>query len=180
MTKIHIALCGYARSGKDEVARILTEQHGYERIATGDQIKAELADLIERHFNFSVFTERDCDKNKIRPILEAWGEARRTDHLSRVLQIVCVGTAPYVNTRVMRVAECRAWKQATGGFVVRVSRQQFEAVTDFESRCMSDLVEAQVIDAEILNHGTLEDLKTQVIYTCFALAARVRAARAQA
>ena len=65
-----ICLIGNAGSGKDEVGRILCEEHGFTRVAPGDYIKDDLSELGE-WAGFNPHTDHGEEKERIRPLLES-------------------------------------------------------------------------------------------------------------
>jgi hypothetical protein len=75
-----IGICGYARCGKDTLYNAFKD-HGCnaKRIAFGDSIKEDLQILIDENFDIDVWTDDDDEKALIRPILVAYGNAKRAD-----------------------------------------------------------------------------------------------------
>lgn len=80
-----IGICGVARSGKDTTYNLfnkalLKRNKTSERFAFADQIKYELKPLLEENFNINPFDCDDDTKEKIRPLMVAYGT-----HLARAL-----------------------------------------------------------------------------------------------
>jgi hypothetical protein len=73
-----IGICGYARCGKDTLYKAFKD-HGCntKRIAFGDSIKEDLQVLLDENFGIDAWTDKDEEKSLIRPILVAYGNAKR-------------------------------------------------------------------------------------------------------
>jgi len=77
-----LGLCGSARSGKDtffEFAEKISKEEGLtlKRLAFADVLKEELDDFLKSRFGISAFTSSSEEKSIIRPIMVAYGEAKR-------------------------------------------------------------------------------------------------------
>lgn len=78
-----IGVAGLARSGKDTLSKCLKKiierefKCDVEIIHLADKLKSDLDKVIACNFNFQVFTENDTEKELIRPILVAYGEAMK-------------------------------------------------------------------------------------------------------
>lgn len=85
-----IGISGIARSGKDTLALCLKKiieqefECEVEIVSLADQIKSDLDKLIACNFHFPVRTDNTDDKNLIRPILVAYGEAMKEKWGERV------------------------------------------------------------------------------------------------
>jgi hypothetical protein len=80
-----IGISGYARSGKDtfglSLKRILkTYGIDCELNAFANVLKKDLDKFLLEKFNISAFTKNDAEKFLIRPILVAYGEAKRNEN----------------------------------------------------------------------------------------------------
>lgn len=152
-----IALTGYARAGKDEAAKALT-QVGWERRCFGDLIKEQIDPLVRRHLGFSAFTEIDAQKQLIRGTLEQWGESNYANIMREFFDRLPFKT---VNTRLCRVAEGLEWRRR-GGLIVEIQRVTdgvpHGASTDWERAVVDSLRSANLIDICIVNDGSPEDL----------------------
>lgn len=153
-----IALTGVSRSGKDEVAKILVQEFGYVRHSFGDIIKRQLRELIYQHTGIDSYTEDDSKKKIIRPTLEAWSETN-ADGLMREYW----DTAPkkLVNNRLIKVREAETFR-CYGDAIIWVERPGFGPATEWERQQLAQLRSAGLINGEILNNGTIEDLRTEV------------------
>ncbi len=78
-----IGVGGLARSGKDTLSNCLKKviekdlNCKVEIVHLADKLKSDLDKLIAYNFNFQVFTEENEEKELIRPILVAYGEAMK-------------------------------------------------------------------------------------------------------
>ena len=77
-----IGVGGYARAGKDLFVKIATKilsENGYaaRRIAFADALKMDLDDWLIAKYGISAWTDKDSEKNVIRPLLVAHGCQKR-------------------------------------------------------------------------------------------------------
>jgi len=154
---INIALHGLARSGKDEVGRILTHGYGYERIAMGDMIKAELNTALLKTVNISAFTDDAIDKEVIRPLLVRYGYIHCGRFQRLIQERLRAGGPPLINTRIFRPEECQVWIDG-GGQVWEVSRPGTPPAEPNEARELDRCRALGLITGVIPNVGTLDDL----------------------
>ena len=123
-----IALCGFKRSGKDTIARVLVEDCGYTRVAFADAIRAELA---AEGVTQPPDDEKEVpgpDGESYRDKLIARGEVRRAvdpDHWVKALAPV-LDTLP-LDADVV-ISDCRRqnemeWVRRRGGLLVWISRE---------------------------------------------------------
>lgn len=79
-----IGVGGLARAGKDTLSRCLKKviQNDFgcevEVVHLADKLKSDLDNLISENFHFGAFTEENSEKELIRPILVAYGEAMKS------------------------------------------------------------------------------------------------------
>ena len=79
-----IGVGGLARAGKDTLSRclkkVIEDDFGceVEIVHLADKLKSDLDKLIACNFHFQVFTEENSQKELIRPILVAYGEAMKS------------------------------------------------------------------------------------------------------
>lgn len=152
-----VAFCGFARTGKDEAAKVLIES-GYNRVAFGDIIKAQVNSLVEYHFGFSAHTEKTDEKAKIRRTLESWGE----DNYENVFDTFFARlTPPAVNVRLCRVKEAAEWVRR-GGIIVNVTRPGVGAETPWSGEVNAVLRASGLVHSELSNCGSVEDLRAAV------------------
>jgi hypothetical protein len=155
-----VAFTGYADSGKDEAARPLIEM-GRERYCFGDIIKRQLDMIVQDHFGFSAFTENGSQKERIRPVMESWGEA----NYDKIFDEYFTGLSvkPFaVNARLVRVREAVEWKRR-GGVIVCITRPGQRAATVWEEDRLRELWEGKLIDTEIINAATVRLLHDNVL-----------------
>ena len=82
-----IGISGIARSGKDTMSNCLKEiieeewDCKVEIVHLAQKLKSDLDKVVSCNFNFLVNTDNDSDKELIRPLLVAYGEAVSYTHL---------------------------------------------------------------------------------------------------
>jgi hypothetical protein len=152
-----VAFCGFARTGKDEAAKVFIDA-GYNKVAFGDIIKAQLNSLIDYHFGFSAFTEVDEEKTKIRRTLQYWGEDNYENIFNEFFKKL---SPPAVNGRLCRLREAESWVKLCG-IIVNVTRPGVGPETEW-SKNVNDLLRASgLIHSELNNCGTIEELRESV------------------
>jgi hypothetical protein len=173
-----IGLSGYAQSGKDTVANILVEKHGYRRIAFADPIRKllyEMDPLVSKGYGEGVINYR------IQDLVDSYGwDKVKVDfpEVRRLLQELGVGARKlfgdtfWINEALYDVAsddkvvvsdvrfenEAR-WIQDFKGQIWRVKRMGTNAVNEHVSE--SDL-DGYPVDQIFVNNGTIEDLDVLV------------------
>jgi len=164
-----IGLSGYARSGKDEVAKILVEEYGYTRAAFADKIR-----------EFLYETNPQIGGNRLQHLIDTygWEVAKSQPEVRHLLQSIGVGARKLLgddiwiyqvlkdlhpsdkvvisDVRFKNEAKCIA---ARGGELWRVKRTGVEAVNSHVSEHDMD---GYPVDKILKNEGTLEDLRTLV------------------
>ena len=164
-----IGLSGYARSGKDEVAKILVEEYGYTRAAFADKIR-----------EFLYETNPQIGGNRLQHLIDTygWEVAKSQPEVRHLLQSIGVGARKLLgddiwiyqvlkdlhpsdkvvisDVRFKNEAECI---ESRGGELWRVKRTGVEAVNSHVSEHDMD---GYPVDKILKNEGTLEDLRTLV------------------
>lgn len=129
-----IGLTGYAGSGKDTVARMLAEDHGFARYAFADPLRAvlldvnpwisgnaRLADLVRWHG----WDRAKREYHEVRRLMQAHGEAVR-QHVGANVWINALerrmGAEPRVVVSDVRYPNEAAWIRQRGGRVIRIVR----------------------------------------------------------
>lgn len=162
-----VGLSGFARSGKDAIAKILVEEHGFTRLAFADPIRELLLQINPILSNGKrlnevigeIGWENAKAQTEVRRLLQDTGVGARTVMGEQVwvvpvmMQMIIPGD--FVITDVRFENEANMIKDF-GGEVWRVTRDGVSAVNDHIS-------EASLIDYSfdhiIENNGTLEDLR---------------------
>ncbi len=181
-----LGLSGYARSGKDEVAKILVAEHGYTRVAFADKLRDVLyaLDPVVNPTPEKYFSGGRLGPKRLQDVIAEFGwdgykESQYKDEIRRLLQRL--GTeagrqtlwdsiwidAAFANVppdAKVVVTDCRFVNEADairerGGLVVRIHRPGVKALNDHASETSLD---AYNFDAHIHNDGTLEDLRQKV------------------
>jgi hypothetical protein len=168
-----IGLSGYARSGKDEVAKILVEDYGYQRVAFADKIR-----------DFLYETNPQVGGNRLQHLVDtySWDVAKSQPEVRHLLQSIGVGARKifgdlfwvnqalnfshpldhivnnYVVTDVRFVNEADKIKSMDGQ-LWRIKRPGIEPINNHISE--RDL-DGYPVDKILKNEGTLEDLRTLV------------------
>jgi hypothetical protein len=167
-----IGLSGYARSGKDEVAKILVEDYGYKRVAFADKIRELLLETnpqVKDGFRIeSVVGAYDWDQAKvlfpeIRKLLQDLGVGARKVFgdefwVAQALKQVHF-EENWVITDVRFTNEADRIKQYDNSQLWRVKRNGVNAVNNHVSEHDMD---GYPVDMILKNEGTLEDLRTIV------------------
>jgi len=169
-----IGLAGYAQSGKNTVADILVDYHGFTQLAFAQPIKDFLYAInplvaCSPSGYLQGLVDRDgWDKAKqepqVRMLLQNTGVAGRElidDYLwvaMTLSQIKDPQEERYVITDVRFPNEAAAIK-AQGGQIWKVERPGVEPVNGHISETAMD---PWVFDETILNDGTIEDLKNKI------------------
>jgi hypothetical protein len=172
-----IGISGYARSGKDTVAKYLVENHGFKRIAFADAIRHMLLDLDPYvgigYSNNSHITISDLVS------IEGWDNAKSHPEIRRLLQDLGVSARqhlgedvwikaalrtlsngePIVITDVRFKNEADAIKDLNGK-IWRVIRPGVDAVNGHISETQMD---RYPVDDLILNDGDIKKLENEVL-----------------
>ena len=166
-----IGLSGYARSGKDEVAKVLVEEYGFTRVAFADKIRELLYEtnpIVDTHY-------------RLQSLVDAygWDEVKRRPQVRELLQNVGVGARKvfsnefwiaqalseihfednWVITDVRFENEANRIKQYDNAQVWRIKRPGVEAVNGHISEHNLD---GYKVDMILKNEGTLDDLRELV------------------
>lgn len=172
---IKIALTGKLRSGKDTVANRLYIGHDFHRVAFGDELK-RLA-----HETFPHISEA----SKPRALYQQFGQLMREmdpdvwiRHVDRKVKALIDVHAPHKDRVGIVITDLRqpneyAWAKHNGFSIVRVSApddvrigRALEAGDDFTIHDLAHPTEIALnsfeVDYQIVNDGTVEELKRQV------------------
>jgi len=166
-----IGLSGYAQSGKDEIAKILVEQHGFKRLAFADPIRdavyglnplvegdLRLADLVDK-YGWDVAKSKD----EVRRLLQSMGaEVGRKQFGSEFWVVVAmsqIGNATNVVFTDVRFPNEAQAITDMNGVIVRVIRPDTKPINDHESEVAMDRYD---FDATLVNAGSLDELPSKV------------------
>ena len=175
---ILIGLTGFARSGKDSVGRILTDGHGFRRVAFGDTLKA-IAEDLNPLIEFTGPDGSNTNRVRVADLLATHGGWEGTKDavpesrqflvdLGNSLRLRIPGveiSASFgvpqpgdrmVNTNVYHPEEIDAIR-AMGGVVVRVRRPDFGPANPDEANTGN-----HPVDATVVNDGDFDALSAQV------------------
>ncbi len=145
----HIAFAGYARAGKDTACDLLVAEFGYTKTAFGTVMKRQIDPFVRQFLGFSAFTEDDAQKQKIRALLECWG-----DTFYEAITKEFFDTLPdkAANARIVREPEAREWV-ARGGIIVELQRPFAKPSTDWERDRLEELRNTGLISCSIVSSG---------------------------
>lgn len=166
-----IGLTGYAQSGKDTVAKVLVEKHGFKRIAFADKIRElvyETDPMIKGDYHLKVMVDAygwDVIKQtpEVRRMLQNIGMAARTVFgdlfwVTQALKQVRF-TENWVITDVRFKNEADMIKTYDDSQIWRIKRHGVEAVNNHISETE---METYKVDQILQNRGTLEELEELV------------------
>lgn len=165
-----IGLTGFARSGKDSVAKVLVDQYGFTRIAFADPIREMLLQidpiLDTGHHLSSTLKEYGWELAKARPevrrLLQELGVSARAIinedvWVNKALSIIDKDI-DYVFTDVRFINEVAALRLA-GAHIWRVERP---GVTAINGHVSESYVSTFEVDQTFVNEGSLGDLEAAV------------------
>jgi hypothetical protein len=169
-----IGLSGYAQSGKNTVADILVDYHGFTQLAFADAIRDFIYEInpmvacsptgyLQDLVNLKGWDEAKQEP-QVRKLLQSTGLAGRNmiDEYLWVAMTLSQVKDPhegrYVITDVRFPNEAAALT-SQGGQIWRIERPGVDAVNDHISETALD---AWIFDETILNDGTIEDLKNKI------------------
>ncbi len=162
-----IAICGRIRSGKDTVADYIALKYGYEKFRFGDGIRNVL----------QILYPEEMEEGKPRKLFQGVGQALRS-----------VDPNVWVKNTIREIEESEVRKvivcdlrqpneykklKEEGYFIIRVKasksirlQRAMEECDDFDSKDFNHDTESYVdgfdVDLEIINEGTLTNIKHQV------------------
>jgi molybdopterin-guanine dinucleotide biosynthesis protein len=127
-----IGISGLARSGKDTLFKFLSEKLkinniSSKRLAFADELKEECDDFLKKNIDISAFTEKNEEKEIIRPFLVCYGtKVRRRlnkncwiDRLSSKLEAT---NQDYVFITDVRYENEIEWVKSQGGKTIHIER----------------------------------------------------------
>lgn len=165
-----IGLSGYARSGKDTIAKILVEDYGYTRIGFADSIREFLLGInpilsdghrlgeIVKFYGWEIAKAQ----TEVRRLLQETGTVARSlfgESFWIEMLLSKVGPEDKIVIPDVRFSNEAHMIQMLGGVVWRVSRP---GVGPINSHISESDMESYEINATIDNSGTIEDLYTVV------------------
>lgn len=140
MTRRIVGLCGYAQVGKDTAAAELAKS-GWIRWAFADFLKADLSRLVRQHLNRDIWTVTGKTKEKLRPLMVAWGAVCRSfdpNFWVNRLFAELPQEGRFIISDVRYLNEVRAIQNA-GGIVIYIARPGFGPANEEEERSIKEL-----------------------------------------
>lgn len=177
-----IALSGFARSGKDEVAKIFVEEFGFTKVAFADKLRDvayQLNPIVAANFwdDYYIYLQEVIDEygwdgyketefgDEIRRLLQRLGTeaGRQTLWDSIWIDAALIGRG--VEEKIV-ISDARFLNEfdavaARGGQIWRVDRPGVGPANDHKSE--TEALSYKHFTFHIQNNGTLEDLKQRVI-----------------
>lgn len=179
-----VGLSGYARSGKDEAAKVLVEEFGFVRISFADKLRdflyalnpivemgvnneyIRLREVID-HFGWDGYKDTPY-VSEIRPLLQRLGTEAGRETLWDTIWIDAAFAGLEADGKYV-IADCRFPNEATavverGGNVVRVSRNGVGAALgpDGQAHSSETSLDEWEFDGTLQNNGTLEEFQNKV------------------
>lgn len=128
-----VGISGLARSGKDTLFKFLSDKLkenniSSKRLAFADELKEECDDFLKKNIGISAFTEKNSEKEIIRPFLVCYGtKVRRRlnkncwiDRLSRKLKDISSNN--YIFITDVRYENEIEWVKSQGGKTIHIER----------------------------------------------------------
>jgi hypothetical protein len=168
-----IGISGLARSGKDTLCRalirVLREKNikGHRYSIAGDLIKKDLNDLIKNRINVDTFTEKDEEKELIRPLLVEYGKLMRKKTKGRYFlenfqeKKGIVHIIPDIRYCEYEKDEIHWLKKEKEGFLIHVERKNIKPVNETEEKNNDTIKKMADICVfwDKLNENDSEDIK---------------------
>lgn len=177
-----IGLSGYARSGKDETAKILVKEFGFKRVAFADKLRDFLYALNPDVWSFSYGFGRTYEPLRTVIDKETWEGVKKYQYKDSVRQLlqrlgteagrevlgenvwVDAALTGYDDNAKLVVTDCRFVNEAEavtsrGGVMWRIMRQ---GVGPANSHASETSLDDWNFDAYVHNDGTLKDLAASV------------------
>lgn len=156
-----VGLTGYARTGKDTVAKLLQElEPRFVVVSMGNLIKASADQVLREYLGISAYTEDPKEKEIVRDFL-VWHGYHKYDTFLERFKAVCSKHEYLVNTRVFDLREAKWWVEQ-GGVLVEVQRPGYGPAEPVEERNLKRLREAGLVHATLVNDGDLNRLRDRV------------------
>ena len=167
-----IGLAGFAQSGKDTLAKILIEEHGFTKIAFADTIRVAL-------YTLNPIVNEDGLRLQSLVDVEGWEIAKLTPEVRRLLQVFgtevgrsllgdqvwvelamrkLAESGNFVFTDVRFISEADAIRERNG-FIWRINREGVEPMNNHSSE--TELLE-YFYDAIVDNNRSIEELREEV------------------
>lgn len=165
-----IGLAGYARSGKDEVAKILVKNYGYERVAFADSIKEFLLKvnpILENGKRLNEVTQEfgwDIAKaqSETRRLMQEVGVTARTLFGEDFWIGLALKKIGYNDRVVISDVRFRNEINAIHSLEGKVFRVMREGVGPINSHISEKDIDGAYVNGYIPNNGTLQELEEYV------------------
>jgi hypothetical protein len=163
-----IGISGYARSGKDTFAKclqkLLTHYNKKSNVyAFAHILKKDIDAFLLKKFNISAFTEKEDEKKLIRPMLVAYGQAKRIqdeDYWIKQLNLKNCKNNLTIITDVRYLNEAK-WIIDSGGYLLNLKRisENGNIIQPANQEEQKTIPEVEKISNATLTWGTIKDEK---------------------
>ena len=186
-----IAFSGAARVGKDTFAKSLIKQLNLsipnlvcQKYSFAQGVREELQEFIEKHYNINPWTEEDKEKEIIRPLLIAHGNAKRTLSKNRYwIDFLCKKLRSQNTVDVAVISDLRfamsendegSWVKNNRGLHIHLRRYEeqngikkiIKPTISFEKQNEPLLLKNSNMVVDIKNFDNEKDLQIQVEHIC--------------
>jgi hypothetical protein len=176
-----IALCGFAKTGKDTAAKGLT---GFVRRAFADELKREVCAFAMSAYKINPMNCTPEQKELIRWLMVGHGRTMRAINPNYWIRYVEASmqfphpddrdkyTTPGAVVRMVDlpdvvITDCRyrneaEWVESKGGRTILILRPGYDAANDEEAQSIRELIVSGLVSATIDNCGTVEELHEKI------------------
>ena len=169
-----IGITGLARNGKDTLANLIQElaknnELNTNRLSFAGELKESLNPLVQENLNFSSFTEKNDEKELIRPLLVCFGtqimRKVNQDHwISKLKSKICNKSINII-TDVRFPNECKWIQDDLNGYVIHISRLGYLTPPNEDERINNPIVK-KMSDFKLswgdINKNNISDYTTKV------------------
>jgi len=160
-----VGFVGFPGTGKDAIAQVLVEKHGFERMAFGDAVK-EMLVSIDPVFNTvdQLDLYKRASTHFTREKLQNLGEVMRQVDPDFWIRAVEEKGIPnkVVYTDIRYLNELSFVQRNTGGKIINIRRDGMLAVNNHVSEWNTHVIAASA-DYTVHNNGTVEDAAERVL-----------------
>jgi hypothetical protein len=138
-----IGIAGFARSGKDSLAKILSNLLDHCKITSfAYYLKKDIDPFLQSRLNISAFTEDPTEKEIIRPLLVCWGTKIIRDKIDKeywirkMHNVRVIHRSQGIKTIVpdVRFENEVKWIHSLGGTTIYIEREDVGPINDDEKK----------------------------------------------
>jgi len=160
-----LGFVGFPGTGKDAIARVLVEKHGYERMAFGDAVKEMLVSIDPVYSTVEQLElYKRASTHYTREKLQNLGETMRQMDPDFWVRVVEEKGIPdkVVYTDIRYLNELSFVQRNTGGKIINIKRDGKLAVNNHVSEWNTHVI-AGATDCTVHNNGTIEEAVEKVL-----------------